>query len=199
MLKLHGMYQIKIAVFASGSGTNAENIAEFFKINNHIKVSLILSNKNSAYVLERARKLSIENLSFTADELNNSFLVDSILKKNNIDAIVLAGFMIKVPDRLIEQYRGRIINIHPALLPKFGGKGMYGMNVHKAVIESGEKESGITIHLVDEHYDNGKILFQKSCVVEEGETPESLAAKIHELEYRYFPEVIGRYLTETAG
>lgn len=199
VLKLHGMYQIKIAIFASGSGTNAENIAEFFKINNHIKVSLILSNKNSAYVLERARKLSIENLSFTADELYNSSLVDSILKKNSIDAIVLAGFMIKVPDRLIEQYRGRIINIHPALLPKFGGKGMYGMNVHKAVIESGEKESGITIHLVDEHYDNGKVLFQKSCVVEEGETPESLAAKIHELEYRYFPEVIGRYLTETVG
>ena len=199
MLKLHGMYQIKIAVFASGSGTNAENIAEFFKINNHIKVSLILSNKNSAYVLERARKLSIENLSFTADKLYNSSLVDSILKENSIDAIVLAGFMIKVPDRLIEQYRGRIINIHPALLPKFGGKGMYGMNVHKAVIESGEKKSGITIHLVDEHYDNGKILFQKSCVVEESETPESLAAKIHELEYRYFPEVIGRYLTEIAG
>ena len=199
VLKLHGMYQIKIAIFASGSGTNAENIAEFFKINNHIKVSLILSNKNSAYVLERARKLSIANLSFTADELYNSSLVDSMLKECSIDAIVLAGFMIKVPDRLIEQYRGRIINIHPALLPKFGGKGMYGMNVHKAVIESGEKESGITIHLVDEHYDNGKVLFQKSCVVEEGETPESLAAKIHELEYRYFPEVIGRYLTETVG
>lgn len=199
MLKLHGMYQIKIAVFASGSGTNAENIAEFFKINNHIKVSLILSNKKCAFVLERARKLSIANLSFTADELYNSSLVDSILKENSIDAIVLAGFMIKVPDRIIEQYRGRIINIHPALLPKFGGKGMYGINVHKAVIESGEKESGITIHLVDEHYDNGKILFQKSCVVEEGETPESLATKIHELEYRYFPEVIGRYLTETVG
>jgi len=198
-LKLHGMYQIKIAIFASGSGTNAENIAEFFKINNHIKVSLILSNKNSAFVLERARKLCITNLSFTADELYNSSLIDSILKENSIDAIVLAGFMIKVPDRIIEQYRGRIINIHPALLPKFGGKGMYGMNVHKAVIESGEKESGITIHLVDEHYDNGKILFQKSCVVEEGETPESLAAKIHKLEYRYFPEVIGRYLTESVG
>ncbi|HBY02044.1 MAG TPA: phosphoribosylglycinamide formyltransferase [Rikenellaceae bacterium] len=193
------MYQIKIAIFASGSGTNAENIAEFFKINNHIKVSLILSNKNSAFVLERARKLCITNLSFTADELYNSSLIDSILKENSIDAIVLAGFMIKVPDRIIEQYRGRIINIHPALLPKFGGKGMYGMNVHKAVIESGEKESGITIHLVDEHYDNGKILFQKSCVVEEGETPESLAAKIHKLEYRYFPEVIGRYLTESVG
>lgn len=199
MLKLHGMYQIKIAIFASGSGTNAENIAEFFKLHNHIKVSLILSNKNSAFVLERARKLCITNLSFTADELYNSSLIDSVLRENSIDAIVLAGFLIKVPDRLIEQYRGRIINIHPALLPKFGGKGMYGMNVHKSVIESGEKESGITIHLVDEHYDNGKILFQKSCVVEESETPESLAAKIHELEYLYFPEVIGRYLTEIAG
>lgn len=191
------MYQIKIAIFASGSGTNAENIANFFKTDNHVKVSLILSNKNSAYVLERAKKLGIKSIVFTAEELNDSTFVDSILRKESIDAIILAGFLLKVPDRIIEQYPGRIINIHPALLPVFGGKGMYGMNVHKAVIESGKKESGITIHLVDEHYDNGKILFQSKCAVEEGETPESLATKIHELEYLYFPRVIGEYLTNT--
>ncbi|HNW48816.1 MAG: phosphoribosylglycinamide formyltransferase [Bacteroidales bacterium] len=191
------MYQIKIAIFASGSGTNAENIVDFFKMDSHIKVSLILSNKNSAYVLERARKLGVKSTVFTADQLNNSTFVDSILAEEKIDAIILSGFLLKVPDRIIAKYSGRIINIHPALLPKFGGKGMYGMNVHKAVIDSGDTESGITIHLVDEHYDNGTILFQSTCNVEPGDTPESLAEKIHKLEYRYFPEVIGKYLQET--
>lgn len=191
------MYQIKIAIFASGSGTNAENIVDFFKMDSHIKVSLILSNKNSAYVLERARKLGVKSTVFTADQLNNSTFVDSILAEEKIDAIILSGFLLKVPDRIIAKYSGRIINIHPALLPKFGGKGMYGMNVHKAVIDSGDTESGITIHLVDEFYDNGTILFQSTCNVEPGDTPESLAEKIHKLEYRYFPEVIGKYLQET--
>ena len=191
------MYQIKIAIFASGSGTNAENIVDFFKMDSHIKVSLILSNKNSAYVLERARKLGVKSTVFTADQLNNSTFVDSILAEEKIDAIILSGFLLKVPDRIIAKYSGRIINIHPALLPKFGGKGMYGMKVHKAVIDSGDTQSGITIHLVDEYYDNGKILFQSTCNVEPGDTPESLAEKIHKLEYRYFPEVIGKYLQET--
>jgi len=191
------MYQIKIAIFASGSGTNAENIVDFFKMDSHMKVSLILSNKNSAYVLERARKLGVKSAVFTAEQLNNSTFVDSILAEEKIDAIILSGFLLKVPDRIIAKYSGRIINIHPALLPKFGGKGMYGMNVHKAVIDSGDTESGITIHLVDEHYDNGTILFQSTCNVEPGDTPESLAEKIHKLEYRYFPEVIGKYLQET--
>jgi len=191
------MYQIKIAIFASGSGTNAENIVDYFKTDNHIKVSLILSNKNSAYVLERARKLNIKSTVFTPDQLNNSTFIDSILDEEKIDAIILSGFLLKVPDRLISKYSGRIINIHPALLPKFGGKGMYGMKVHKAVIDSGDTQSGITIHLVDEHYDNGTILFQSTCNIEPGDTPESLAEKIHKLEYRYFPEVIEKYLQET--
>lgn len=191
------MYQIKIAIFASGSGTNAENIVDFFKMDSHIKVSLILSNKNSAYVLERARKLGVKSAVFTAEQLSNSTFVDSILAEEKIDAIILSGFLLKVPDRIIAKYSGRIINIHPALLPKFGGKGMYGMKVHKAVIDSGDTQSGITIHLVDEYYDNGKILFQSTCNVEPGDTPESLAEKIHKLEYRYFPEVIGKYLQET--
>jgi phosphoribosylglycinamide formyltransferase-1 len=162
-----------------------------------MKVSLILSNKNSAYVLERARKLGVKSAVFTAEQLNNSTFVDSILAEEKIDAIILSGFLLKVPDRIIAKYSGRIINIHPALLPKFGGKGMYGMKVHKAVIDSGDTQSGITIHLVDEYYDNGKILFQSTCNVEPGDTPESLAEKIHKLEYRYFPEVIGKYLQET--
>ena len=191
------MYQIKIAIFASGSGTNAENIVDFFKMDSHMKVSLILSNKNSAYVLERARKLGVKSAVFTAEQLNNSTFVDSILAEEKIDAIILSGFLLKVPDRIIAKYSGRIINIHPALLPKFGGKGMYGMKVHKAVIDSGDTQSGITIHLVDEYYDNGKILFQSTCNVEPGDTPESLAEKIHKLEYRYFPEVIGKYLQGT--
>ena len=191
------MYQIKIAIFASGSGTNAENIVDFFKMDSHMKVSLILSNKNSAYVLERARKLGVKSAVFTAEQLNNSTFVDSILAEEKIDAIILSGFLLKVPDRIIAKYSGRIINIHPALLPKLGGKGMYGMKVHKAVIDSGDTQSGITIHLVDEYYDNGKILFQSTCNVEPGDTPESLAEKIHKLEYRYFPEVIGKYLQET--
>jgi len=191
------MYQIKIAIFASGSGTNAENIVDYFKMDSHIKVSLILSNKNSAYVLERARKLNIKSAVFTPDQLNNSSFVDSILDEEKIDAIILSGFLLKVPDRLIAKYAGKIINIHPALLPKFGGKGMYGMKVHKAVIDSGDTQSGITIHLVDEYYDNGTILFQSTCNIEPGDTPESLAEKIHKLEYRYFPEVIGKYLQET--
>jgi len=191
------MYQIKIAIFASGSGTNAENIVDYFKIDSHIKVSLILSNKNSAYVLERARKLNIKSAVFTPDQLNNSTFVDSILDEEKIDAIILSGFLLKVPDRLIAKYSGKIINIHPALLPKFGGKGMYGMKVHKAVIDSGDTQSGITIHLVDEYYDNGTILFQSTCNIEPGDTPELLAEKIHKLEYRYFPQVIGKYLQET--
>jgi len=191
------MYQIKIAIFASGSGTNAENIVDYFKMDSHIKVSLILSNKNSAYVLERARKLNIKSAVFTPDQLNNSTFVDSILDEEKIDAIILSGFLLKVPDRLIAKYAGKIINIHPALLPKFGGKGMYGMKVHKAVIDSGDTQSGITIHLVDEYYDNGTILFQSTCNIEPGDTPESLAEKIHKLEYRYFPQVIGKYLQET--
>jgi len=127
--------------------------------------------------------------------LNNSTFVDSILDEEKIDAIILSGFLLKVPDRLIAKYSGKIINIHPALLPKF--KGMYGMKVHKAVIDSGDTQSGITIHLVDEYYDNGTILFQSTCNVEPGDTPESLAEKIHKLEYRYFPQVIGKYLQET--
>jgi phosphoribosylglycinamide formyltransferase-1 len=205
------MESINIAIFASGSGTNAENIITYlankegrvsFKedensdklIVAHINVSLVLSNKSDAFVLERAKKHNIKSQIFTASELREGDFIDNILKEHNISYIILAGFLLKFPDRLVSAYRGKILNLHPSLLPKFGGKGMYGDAVHKAVIESGERESGITIHLVDEHYDNGEHLFQARCAVEEGERPETLAKKIHDLEREYLPDVIFRYI-----
>jgi phosphoribosylglycinamide formyltransferase-1 len=191
------MCQINIAIFASGSGTNAENLINFFSQSKSIKVALVLSNKNDAYVLERARNLNVPTYTFSPYELTDTSLVDNKLKELKIDAIVLAGFLLKIPDRLLTKFPDRIINIHPALLPNFGGKGMYGLRVHTAVIDAGESESGITIHLVDGKYDNGKILFQAKCKVDSGETPGSLAAKIHDLEYRFFPEIVNEFLLDT--
>lgn len=187
----------KIAIFASGSGSNAQNIVLYMRENNNIFTitpTIILSNKTDAFVLERAAKLGVKSHTFTAKELREDDIVDNILNSNNIDFIILAGFLLKLPDRFIQKYRGRIINIHPSLLPKFGGKGMYGDAVHKAVIESGEKESGITIHLVDEIYDNGEHIFQARCNISEGETPMTLANKIHDLEKEHFPRVICEYI-----
>lgn len=189
------MSLIKIAIFASGSGTNAENIVRHFKDSTLCKVELILSDKNNAYVLERARQLGVESFVFSAHELDETDIVIDLLEKKRIDFIILAGFLLKIPNGLLAKFPSRIINIHPALLPSFGGKGMYGMNVHRAVIEAGEKESGITIHLVDEHYDNGKILFQARCTISDSDTPEDLANKIHLLEQTHFPRVIEEYIT----
>lgn len=191
------MCQINIAIFASGSGTNAENLIKFFSQSKSIKVALVLSNKNDAYVLERARNLNVPTYTFSPYELTDTSLVDNRLNELKIDAIVLAGFLLKIPDRLLTKFPDRIINIHPALLPNYGGKGMYGLKVHTAVIDAGESESGITIHLVDGKYDNGKTLFQAKCKVDSGETPESLAMKIHDLEYRFFPEIVNEFLLDT--
>ena len=192
------MSPIKIAIFASGSGTNAENIVRYFKDSTLCSVELILSNKNDAYVLERAIQLGIESFVFSARELVETDVVNDLLDKKGIDYIILAGFLLKIPNSMVAKFPSRIINIHPALLPSFGGKGMYGMNVHKAVIDAGEKESGITIHLVDEHYDNGKILFRAVCPVSLGETPDSLAEKIHTLEYDHYPKVIEQFLMDVS-
>ena len=189
------MKLIKLAIFASGSGTNAENIINYFTGSTQCKIELVLCNKNNAYVLERAKNLGVESLVFSASQLNDSEMIDEQLHKREIDFLILAGFLLKVPDRLLEKYPSKIINIHPALLPSYGGKGMYGMNVHRAVIAAGEKESGITIHLVDEHYDNGKILFQAKCNISPEDTPEDLASKIHLLEQAHFPRVIEEYIT----
>jgi phosphoribosylglycinamide formyltransferase-1 len=188
------MCQINIAIFASGSGTNAENLIKHFSNSKYIKVVLILSNKNDALVLEKARNLNVPSYTFSPFELSDTMLVDTVLDKYKVDSLILAGFLLKIPNRIIERYRDQIINIHPSLLPKYGGKGMYGLKVHKAVIDACERESGITIHLVDEVYDNGKILFQSICDVNEDETPDTLASKIHLLEYRYFPETVENYL-----
>lgn len=184
----------KIAIFASGSGTNAQNIATYFKSHTEIEVALILSNRKDAFVLERARELGIPSVVFSREEFKNPEGILNLLKSKNIDLIVLAGFLWLIPRLLIKEYPQRIINIHPALLPKYGGKNMYGTKVHQAVIESGDKESGITIHFVDEIYDNGKIIFQVKCAISEEDTPITLAEKIHALEYRHFPEEIERLL-----
>jgi len=180
----------RIAIFASGSGTNAENIIKYFSTRNKAKVELVLSNKREAYVLQRAEALGVNTHFFDRDDFYSGTKVLDILHKNKIDFIVLAGFLWLIPANILDEYQRRIINIHPALLPKYGGKGMYGERVHRAVIENRETESGITIHYIDSRYDEGDIIFQASCRVEPDDTPETLASKIHELEYKYFPVVI---------
>ena len=184
----------RIAIFASGSGSNAENIANYFKGSQKVEIPLILANNPEAYVLERAKKLGIESVVVTNKEFRESDKVLAIMQEYNIDFIVLAGFLLLVPQKLIAAYPGRIVNIHPALLPKHGGKGMYGDRVHKAVVESGDTESGITIHLIDEHYDKGTTFFQAKCPVLPTDTPDDVAAKVHALEYEHFPHVIEEIL-----
>ena len=186
---------IKIAIFASGSGTNAQRITEYFRERQSpVTVDLILSNNPDARVLERARKLGVTCVSFSRHEFYESDLIPELLKEHAIEYVILAGFLWLIPDFLLKAYPGRILNIHPALLPGYGGKGMYGMKVHEAVISNQDKESGITIHLVNERYDEGQILFQAKCSIEDADTPASLAEKIHALEYRYFPQVIESYI-----
>jgi phosphoribosylglycinamide formyltransferase 1 len=179
-----------IAIFASGSGTNAENIIKYFSNKNTAKVALLLSNKREAFVLKRGAMFNIPSYFFDRHDFYESVKVLDYLKSFKIDFIVLAGFLWLVPPNILEKYDKRIINIHPALLPKYGGKGMYGDAVHQEVIANGEKESGITIHYVNQVYDNGDIIFQEKCKIEPGETAESLATRIHELEYLHFPVII---------
>jgi phosphoribosylglycinamide formyltransferase-1 len=184
------MNSSKIAIFASGSGTNTQRIIEYFTGNTQISVSLVLSNKPDAYVLERAKRLQVPSVVFDRHTFNETDEIPDLLKKEGIDFIVLAGFLWLVPLNLIRAYPGKIINIHPALLPKYGGKGMYGERVHEAVLQSGDKESGISIHYVNEKYDEGSIIFQAKCEVLPDDTPDSLAQRIHQLEYKHYPEVI---------
>ena len=181
----------KIAIFASGSGSNAENIIQYFAPSQTIEVALILTNKVDAFVLERARKFHIPAIFVPTKEWKEGDFVLSLLKKEGIDWIVLAGFLLKVPGNIIDVFPNRILNIHPALLPKYGGKGMYGHHVHEAVVAAGEKESGITIHYVNSHYDEGRIILQVSCPVLSSDSADDVAEKVHALEYEYFPRVIG--------
>jgi len=186
----------RLAIFASGNGTNAQRIIEYFAGHPTISINLILCNNPAAFVLNRAKKLGVPAEIFNRSAFYQTNDVAVTLKSYNIDFLVLAGFLWLIPGPVIAGYPGRIINIHPALLPKYGGKGMYGMKVHEAVIAAGDPESGITIHYVDEHYDEGRIIFQAKCIVNTRDTAESLAEKVHQLEYRYFPEVIERIVTE---
>ncbi|MFO7999785.1 MAG: phosphoribosylglycinamide formyltransferase [Marinilabilia sp.] len=186
----------KIILFASGSGTNAENIALFFRHDPDTEVSYILSNRSNAGVLDRAKKLNINTMVFDREMFFNSREVLDFLLEKDPDLIVLAGFLWLVPKHIVEAFPNRIINIHPALLPKYGGKGMYGNRVHQAVLDNGEKETGITVHFVNEKYDDGDIIFQARCPVESGDTPETLARKLHELEHKYYPVVVSQLLKE---
>jgi len=185
---------IKLAVFASGKGTNAENIISYFIANQRAFVSIIFTDNPLAGVIEIGKKYNIPTVILTKEDRLNYESCLHTLHENQIDFIILAGYLKKIPVVLINNYPEKIINIHPALLPDYGGKGMYGMNVHKAIVENKEKKTGITIHLVDEIYDHGKIIFQETCVVEPNDTPESLAKKIHELEYACFPKVIDSFI-----
>ena len=186
----------RIAIFASGSGSNAENIVNYFSSNEQVSVPLIVSNKAEAMVHQRAKRLGVESVAFSKSDFETTDKVLELLKNKEIDFIVLAGFLLKVPHNLLEAFPNKIVNIHPALLPKFGGKGMYGDNVHKAVIEAGEIKSGITIHYINENYDEGDIIFQAECSVEDGDTYQDVAGKVHELEYRHFPRVLGSIFQE---
>lgn len=186
-----------IAVFASGSGTNAEKIFERFAQHTEVNVSMLLTNNPKAGVIDRAARFNVPVKIFDKSTFLHSDHVLQWLQQAETDFIVLAGFLLKVPQNLIQTYADRIINIHPALLPSYGGKGMYGMHVHRAVIAAGEPATGITIHLVNENYDEGKIIFQASCPVNPTDTPEEVAAKVHQLEHQYYPEVIERLVTQS--
>ena len=183
-----------IAIFGSGSGSNAEKILEYFANCTHAKVALIASNNSSSFILQRAKKHGVDSFIFSKKQLLNFSEFNDKLLEKKIDFIVLAGFLLKIPKKLVTFYKNRIINIHPSLLPKYGGKGMFGMNVHKAIIENNEPYSGITIHLVNEFYDQGKILFQEKCNVSTAETAESLSKKISTLEHQFFAPTILNYI-----
>lgn len=186
----------RVAVFASGSGTNFQQICEYFnQKNNDIKIELLIVNKKNAYVLERAKQLNVKSVYFNREDFYSSDKVVECLKENQIDFIVLAGFLWLIPDNILKEYPNKIINIHPALLPKYGGKGMHGHHVHEAVIAAKEQESGITIHYVNEKYDEGNIIFQAKCSITPEDTADSLAEKIHLLEKEHFPKVIDNLLS----
>lgn len=185
-----------IAIFASGSGTNAENIIKYFANNESINVAVVLSNNQKVGVHERVNKLGIPSFVFTRDEFREGTPVINKLVEYDVDFIVLAGFMNKISEVFLQAYPNKIVNIHPALLPKYGGKGMYGMHVHEAVVANGEKESGITIHYINENYDEGDIIFQATCPVLPSDTPDDVAAKVHALEYTHYPHVIEEILSK---
>ncbi len=184
----------RLAIFASGSGTNAEQIMEYFSGREDVSVALVVSNKARAGVLDRARRFGLPTLLIDRAMFYESEDILKILNQYGIDFVVLAGFLWLVPEYLVKAFKGRMVNIHPALLPHYGGKGMYGMHVHRAVVAHGERETGITIHYVNERYDEGDIVFQARCPVDPHDTPEDVARKVHALEYAHYPRVIDELL-----
>lgn len=182
-----------LAIFASGEGTNAENIIRYFENSGTAKVTLLVYNRKEAGVRLRAERLGVRTEYIPKSTFGDSEKVLATLREANTDIIVLAGFLLFVPEYLLETYHNRIINIHPSLLPLHGGKGMHGIHVHEDVLACGDKETGITVHVADAQLDHGCVLFQAKCPVERGDTPEDVAARVHKLEYAYFPEVIERF------
>ena len=187
------LHMKKILLFASGAGSNVENIIQYFKNNPYIKIAAVFSNNSNAIVLDKAKNHNVPTLIFNREQLTDGFVFDKIAELKP-DLIVLAGFLWKMPEEIVKAYPNKIINIHPALLPKYGGKGMYGIKVHQKVLENKEKETGITIHYVNEHYDEGEFIFQQKVAIEDCKTPEDVANKIHEFEHKYFPIIIEKIL-----
>ena len=184
----------KLAIFGSGAGSNAENICFYFKNSSDIKVVMMCTDRKDAFIIERAKNLKIPMVFTSKTELENFDNLAKILAKYKVDYIILAGFLLKIPSKMIEQYPNKIINIHPALLPKYGGKGMYGENIYKAVLENKETKTGITIHLVNQNYDEGKIIKQYACDISKTENLSSLESKIHKLEFSNFPQTLEKYI-----
>ena len=187
------LHMKKILLFASGTGSNVENIIHHFKNHQDIIVVGVLTNNPNAQVIDKAKNHNVPTLIFNREQLTDGFVFDKIAELKP-DLIVLAGFLWKMPEAIVKAYPNKIINVHPALLPKYGGKGMYGIKVHQTVLENKEKETGITIHYVNEHYDEGEFIFQQKVAIEDCKTPEDVANKIHELEHKHFPIIIEKIL-----
>ena len=183
----------KILLFASGAGSNVENIIQYFKNNPDVKIAGVFSNNPNAKVLDKAKNYNIPTLIFGREQLTEGFVLDKMAEFKP-DLVVLAGFLWKMPQEIVSAYPNKIINIHPALLPKYGGKGMYGIKVHQTVLENKEKETGITIHYVNEHYDEGEFIFQQKVAIEDCTSADEIANKIHELEHKHFPKIIEKLL-----
>ena len=179
----------RVAIFGSGSGTNAQNILKYFEEGEVARVHLVLTNKRSAGIIDRARPYGVPVVVFDRDQMESGIVLER-LESHKIDFIVLAGFLWKLPVEIVQRFENKVLNIHPALLPDYGGEGMYGMNVHRAVVENEEEETGITIHYVNEHFDEGEPIFQARCEVTVDDTPETLAQKIHALEHLHFPLIV---------
>lgn len=190
------MKKTRLAIFASGNGTNAQSIIEYFGSHPSIEVACVVYNRREAYVAQRAKNLGIEAIYHNRTHFADQASTLELLSQRDIDYLILAGFLLQVPDYLVERFHGRILNIHPSLLPRHGGAGMYGDRVHQSVLDSGDPTSGITIHKVDNQLDTGEVVFQAQCPVEPGDTPDTLAQRVHALEHLHFPRVIEEFISQ---